>query len=338
MSLTLRILDPRHDPEPDDWEHLRTTAGQCVTWRYDLLRAYAWAAQAPLLLTVLSEDGVPVGAVAASLRGVRPRRGRYAGRRDAAGLLDVHAPANRSQKGWWFTGDPAPRRRRELLGGYLRGVRRELGPGWRSVVWREVSPGEPEQLPGRVKVRLPTAPLAKLATPWSGIDDWYALLDRARRDSLRRRARSFATDPDLTIGVGPARDLVTAAEADDLRARNDLKHRSRLLPHAPLPLPYLEALVGGEEVVAIAYRDGDGDLLGLSLILDHPAWPVCLSWGARLPEEGGRKHLYFDGYVRMVEWAIATGKTGLVLGKGQAEAKSDLGAALVPSAALAVPL
>ncbi|GAA3184114.1 hypothetical protein [Nonomuraea roseoviolacea] len=339
MSLTLQILDPREDPEPAGWERLRTAAGQCVTWRYDLLRAYAWAAQAPVLLTVLRKDGVAVGAVSASLRGIRPSRGVYAAaRRDPAGILDVHAPGNRSQKGWWFAGDLEPERRRELLRGYVRGVRRELGPGWRSVVWREVSPGEPELLPGLLRVTLPTAPLARLATPWTGLDGWYAGLDRARRESLRRRARSFAADPGLSIGVGPARELVTAEEAAALRAANDLKHRNRLFPLAPLPLPYLEALVGGDEVVAIAYRDREGRLLGLSLILDHPRWPVCLSWGAVTPEDGGRKHLYFDGYVRMVEWAVAAGKTGLVLGKGQAEAKSSLGADLVPSSALAVPL
>ncbi|MEV0151073.1 MULTISPECIES: hypothetical protein [unclassified Nonomuraea] len=338
MSLTLQILDPRHDPEPTGWEELRAAAGQCVTWRYDLLRAYAWAAQAPVLLTVLREDGVAVGAVSASLRGLRPHRGAYADGRDHAGLIDVHAPGNRSQKGWWFAGDPEPGRLRELLRGYVRGVRRELGAGWRSVVWREVSPGQAALLPGLAKLTLPTEPLARLATPWTGIDNWYARLDRARRDSLRRRARGFSADPGLSVQVGPARELVTGYEAAALRAENDLKHRNRLFPLAPLPLPYLEALVGGDEVVAIAYRDGGGRLLGLSLILDHPRWPVCLSWGALPPEDGGRKHLYFDGYVRMVEWAIGAGKAGLVLGKGQAEAKRDLGAELVPSSALAVPL
>lgn len=338
MSVTLELVDPRHDPEPDGWERLRAAAGQCVTWRYDLLRAYAWAAQAPVLLAVLREDGAPAGAVAASLRGVRPRRGSYAtGRRGVAGVVDVHAPGNRSQKGWWFTGDPDPGRRRELLRCYVRAIRRELGPGWRGTVWREVSPGEPAQLPGAVRLTLPTAPLAKLATPWSDPGAWYDTLDRARRDSLKRRARRFAADPELSIAVGPARELVTGAEAAALRAENDLKHRAALFPLAPLPQPYLDAMVGGDEVVAIAYRDG-GRLIGLSLILDHPAWPICLSWGALPPEAGGRKHLYFDGYVRMVEWAVAAGKAGLVLGKGQAEVKRSLGAELVPSSALAVPL
>ncbi|NRQ38328.1 GNAT family N-acetyltransferase [Nonomuraea sp. NN258] len=335
MSLTLQTLDPRHDPEPGDWEELRLAAGRLVTWRYDLLRAYAWAAQAPVLLTVLRRDGVAVGAVSASLRGVRPRRGRYAGYRDRAGLLDVHAPANRSQKGWWFTGGVREPERRDLLRGYLRGVRAELGRGWTSAVWREVSPGEPALLPGRVKLRLPTAPLARIATPWPDLGPWYALLDRARRDSLRRRAKTLAAD--LDIATGPARDLVTGAEVAALRAENDLKHRGRLFPLAPLPVPYLDALVGGDEVVAVAYRERGGRLLGLSLVLDHPSWPVALSWGSVPIEDGGRKHLYFDVYVRLIEWAIGAGRAGLVLGKGQAEIKTGLGAELVPSDALAVP-
>ena len=242
-----------------------------MNWRYDLLRGYAWAAQAPLLLTVLRQDGVAVGAVSASLRGVRPRRGVYAGDRDPAGVLDVHAPGSRSQKGWWFAGDPDPHQRRELLLGYVRGVREELGRGWRSVLWREVSPGEPASLPGMLKVRLPTAPLARLATPWDDPADWYGMLDRRRGESLRRRARRIDADPGLSVRVGPAAELVTGAEAAALRAGNDLKYRSRLFPLAPPPLPYLESLVGGGEVVAITYRERERRLIGLSLILDHPA-------------------------------------------------------------------
>ncbi|MDR8411101.1 hypothetical protein MTP10_20510 [Nonomuraea sp. 3-1Str] len=333
--MRLELLDPRHDPEPPGWEKLRRAAGQYVTWRYDLLRAYAWAAQAPVLLAVLSEGDVAVGAVSASLRGVRPRRGSYASGRDVAGVVDVHAPGNRSLKGWWFTGVPEPERRRELLRAYVRGVRQALGPGWRGVLWREVSPGEAAQLPGVVKARLPTAPLARLATP-SGIDEWYARLHGTRGASLRSWARRLAADSRLSIRVGPARDLVTGAEACALRARNDLKYRNRLFPLAPLPLPYFDGLVGSDEVVAVAYRDG-GRLVGLCLTLDHRTWPICLSWGGLPPGDGGRKHLYFDFYVRMVEWAVETGKAGLVLGKGKADIKRSLGADLVPSSAIAVP-
>ncbi|MFI7635004.1 hypothetical protein [Nonomuraea sp. NPDC049400] len=332
----LELLDPRHDPEPPGWEQLRRAAGQYVTWRYDLLRAYAWAAQAPVLLAVLSEGGIAAGTVLASLRGIRPRRGSYARGRDVAGVVDVHVPGSRSEKGWWFTGDPEPEHRRELLHAYVRGVRQALGPGWRCVLWREVPPGESAQLPGVVKVRLPTAPLARLATPWTGIEEWYAWLGGTRGASLRSWARRLAADPGLSIGVGPAHELVTGAEAAVLRAENDLKYRNRLFPLAPLPQPYFDGLVASDEVVAVAYRDGRR-LIGLALTMDHPTWPICLSWGALAPEDGGRKHLYFDFYVRMVEWAIKAGKSGLVLGKGKGEIKRSLGADLVSSSAIAVP-
>ncbi|MEU4579088.1 hypothetical protein [Nonomuraea sp. NPDC023979] len=328
--MRVELLDPRHDPEPGDWEELRQAAGQRVTWRYDLLRAYAWSAQAPLALAVARRDGRAVGAVAASLRSPRLRRGAYADRHGPAGVVDVHAPANRSQKGWWWRGDPDP----DLLPACTRALRRHLGPGWRGTVWREVSDGEAARLPGRLGLRLPTAPLATLALPWPDLDQWYAVLDPRRRDSLRRRARTIAAE--LSVRVGPAGELVSADEAARMRAENDLKHRSRLTPAPPLPLPYLEALIGSGECVALTYRRR-GRLLGLSLILDHAAWPICLSWGAVPVEQGGRKHLYFDGYVRMIEWAIGAGRRGLVLGKGQAEVKSDLGAELVTSSALAVP-
>ncbi|MFI7128841.1 hypothetical protein ACIBQ1_24275 [Nonomuraea sp. NPDC050153] len=330
--MRVELLDPRHDPEPGDWEELRRAAGQRVTWRYDLLRAYAWAAQAPVLLAVLRRDGQAVGAVSASLRAPRLRRGRYAGPgRGVAGVVDVHAPGNRSQKGWWWRGENDP----DLLPGYARAVRRALGPGWRSMVWREVSEGESALLPGPLRLRLPTAPLAKLILPWPRLEDWYAVLDPRRRDSLRRRAKTFSAE--LSVRIGAARELVSSDEAAGLRAENDLKHRSRLFPAPPLPLPYLEALIGSGESVALTYRQGER-LLGLSLILDHPDWPICLSWGAVPPENGGRKHLYFDGYVRMIEWAIGAGKHGLVLGKGQAEVKGSLGADLLPSSVMAVPL
>ncbi|MGW4794472.1 hypothetical protein ACWEPC_18905 [Nonomuraea sp. NPDC004297] len=330
--MKVELLDPRHDPEPADWEDLRRAAGQRVTWRYDLLRAYAWAAQAPVLLAVIRHDGRAVGAVSASLRAPRARRDRYAGpRRGVAGVVDVHAPGNRSQKGWWWRDENDP----DLLRVYTRAVRRALGPGWRSMVWREVSDGEDALLPGPLRLRLPTAPLARLSLPWSRLEDWYAVLDPRRRDSLRRRAKTFSTE--LSVRVGAAHELVGPDEAARLRAENDLKHRSRWSPAPPLPLPYLEALIGSGESIALTYRQGER-LLGLSLILDHPAWPICLSWGAVPPEHGGRKHLYFDGYIRMIEWAIGAGRRGLVLGKGQSSVKKDLGADLLPSSAMAVPL
>lgn len=334
MSLAVQILDPRHDEAPADWPAL--TDGKPVTWRYELLRAFAWAGQAPLLLAVVRDGAAPRAVLSVSLRGFPPARGRYADAGRPAGIIDVHAPGSRSQKGWWFVGDPAPAEREELLRCAVRGLRRALGPGWRALMWREVSYGE--RPPGTLRVSLPTSPLARLATPWPELSGWYATLPAGRGGTLRSQARKLAADRRLSVATGPAKGLVSGLEAVALRARNDVKYRNRLLPAAPLPLAYVEAMVTADEVTAITYRDQDDRLLGLCLILDDSRWPIFHSWGALPVEAGGRRHLYFDAYVRMVEWAIETGRAGLVLGKGQRDVKRELGAELVGSSVVVVPV
>ncbi|WP_327085661.1 hypothetical protein OIE66_25315 [Nonomuraea sp. NBC_01738] len=324
--MTLEIVDPALDPAPAGWGEL--VEGRPATWDYGLLRAFARGAQAPLRVAVVRREGRPVAMLSASLRGFPPRRGRYVGFAApprALGLLDVHAPGSRSQKGWWYEpGDGGM----DALRTAVRGLRRSLGPGWRGVVWREVTPGE--RLPSRSWLSRPTSPLATLHTPWDDLAGWYATLPPGRAGTLRSQARRLAADKGLAVAAGGAAGLVTPAEAAELKARNDLKHRGRLLPAAPLPLPYVAGLVGHDHVKAITYR-ADGRLIGLCLILDHAEWPIFHSWGALPVEAGGRRHLYFDAYVRMIGWAIAGGKKGLILGKGQPAIKQELGAELVPS-------
>jgi hypothetical protein len=64
------------------------------------------------------------------------------------------------------------------------------------------------------------------------------------------------------------------------------------------------------------------------------ATPLWHSWGAQPVEQGGRRHLYFDLYGRVVELAAARGRRAVVLGKGMATLKADLGARLVPQYAV----
>ena len=77
MSVTLDVLDPRHDPEPPYWEGLTAAAQQHLIWSYELLRIAAWTARTPFLPAVLRDGPNPVGAVCASLTGIPVRRGAY---------------------------------------------------------------------------------------------------------------------------------------------------------------------------------------------------------------------------------------------------------------------
>ncbi|WP_083982423.1 GNAT family N-acetyltransferase [Actinomadura hibisca] len=322
----LEVLDPRHDPEPAYWESLVARAGRRAVWSYDLLRVAAWTARHPLLLTVVRDGDAPAAVVCASLAGVRGRG--YAGPGvPRLSLPTVQVPGSPAERGWWFAGSPSPAERRDLLRRYVRGTRRLLGHGRPGVLWLRAGEDDRAAVPGAVRLVRPLHPVARLATPWNDIEDWYASLPRSRRGDLRRQRRGLAH---LDCRLGPARELTTGAEAAALLWRNEDKYRGGPFPSPPLPLPYVEAMVARPDVLAVAYRDARDRLVGVGLLLDHPRWPLYWRWGA-LPA----RHLYFDAYTRLMEWAVGAGRTGIILGKGKPSLKASLGAELEPSYAIA---
>ncbi|MEO5876427.1 MAG: hypothetical protein ABIS86_16440, partial [Streptosporangiaceae bacterium] len=101
MSVTVEVLDPRHDPEPADWPGLRARTARPASWTYDLLRLASWHRRAPLVLAVLRDGGVPCGVVCAGLTGTSWRPGAFAHphRRPALSILDVVNPVTSAEPG-----------------------------------------------------------------------------------------------------------------------------------------------------------------------------------------------------------------------------------------------
>lgn len=334
MSIDVRFLDPRHDAEPAYWEDWRTTAGLWANWSWPVLRAGAWTSRDPLLIAVLRRDetGAIAGVVAATVCGLRPRRHRFCPERGwpRPGYLHVQAPQSSAQPGWWFgTTDPAERA--ALFRAYLRTARRTFGTAALGVLWRQVDEADLAVLPRRVLTR-PTEPVAVLDTPFADADAWLRGLRKSRRHDMRRISRSLAADPDLEVRVGPAADVVEPAEVVHLARLNHDKHGAGAADRRTglRTVAWHRAALDRPDVTAVAYRDRAGRLLGAALILDHPSRPLWLTWGAESVEDGGRRHLYFDLYARVVARAVGEGKQAVVLGKGMAELKADLGARLVP--------
>ncbi|MEV0400959.1 hypothetical protein [Actinoallomurus sp. NPDC050550] len=332
MTVELEVLDPRHDPEPVYWRELLAASRRRAVWEYDQLGIAAWTARSPLLLFVLHDGSAPVGAVCATLLGPRRHRGSYApptgGPR--VGVLQVALPGTNAERGWWFADDLAPRDRRTLLTTYAGLMRRRLGRTWRGLVWRQAGAADLPSLPGRVRLVHAVHPVARLPITWPNVEGWLGSLRPGRTGDLRRQLRQITADATVLPAMGPARELVTALEVALLRRENELKYDA-----APLPVPYIEGLIRQEGTLAVTYRDLTGRLLGVGLVLDHPGWPLYLTWGALPVRRGGRRHLYFDGMTRVIGWAIGAGKAGVVLGKGKPELKSDLGAELLPTYAIA---
>ncbi|WP_327003956.1 GNAT family N-acetyltransferase [Dactylosporangium sp. NBC_01737] len=326
-GLTVRLHNPATDPEPAGWDALRCRAGLRANWAWPAMRAGVRSGADPLLLAVLSDLDGPVGLYSASVVPLRRREGATGWPR--LGYLHVQAPQSSALAGWW-TASSTAEDRVELSRAFRRAARRALGPGVGGALWRQLGAADGAWLP-RLRYTRPTEPLAVLDAPAS-VDAWLAGLGTKRRASVRRTQRLVARDPDLQVRGGAIGDVVSPAELAHLTRLNFAKHSagSVELRSGPRSQLWQEAVAGRDDVHVVAYRDNAGALLGAATILDHPSWPIWLSWGALPVEEGGRRHLYFDLFRRLVERVVDRGASGMILGKGMAELKSDLGAHLVP--------
>lgn len=329
------LYDPRTDPEPDGWETLRRRARLRANWAWPVLRAGVLSSPEPVLIAVVSGTAGPAGLFAASVVPLRRRTDRPAPPGwPAVGYLHVQAPQSSAVPGFWFAAPQAPDGRGQVVREFRRACRRALGPGLAGVLWRQLGEADAGWLP-RLRYRRDTEPLAVLDAPPS-TDAWLAGLGRGRRHDLRRIRRALARDPSVVVATGPVGTVAAPAELAGLARLNFAKHTGADTADArsgPRSEAWQAALAGRPDVHTVAYRDDTGRLLAAGTVLDDEAWPLWLSWGALPVEDGGRRHLYFDLFCRLVDRVVERGAEGIVLGKGMAALKADLGARLVPQAA-----
>lgn len=343
MSVAIDVLDPRVDPEPDDWATFRETQHVHLNWDYSLLRAESRAAGSPTVLVTVRVDGRLVAAVVALLSGYRSGLRRAPGHvRGAA----VFTPRWVDVQHRWLSGFSARAfaehldapARRAITRGFERAVCTFVGPGCLGVIHRGVRPDELDLVSGRGRLVRAVAGHAELDNAFATLDDWYRSLGPKRRASIRSRARKIAADPDLTIEFGPARtDLDGAELAALIDAHRDRYGRSAFDGRGRQSPAHLDALVRRPDVHTLTYRTDAGRLVGLATLLDHPAHPSYQHWATVKPEDGGKPHLYFDSYVRLIQHMIDNSAKSLNAGRGLLELKAELGFTPRPQYTVVVP-
>ena len=327
------LYDPSSDPEPLEWSAFLAAEGLTAAWSYDVLRAVAGDTWAPPLAAVMKDGGQVCGVAVAVRLGLR--RGPV--------QLDVRLPGYSHGPAWHFAAAVPPQRRRELLRAFERAIVGQSRLRSAGVVYRQLDPEAHALVARRGSIARPTDGLAVMAITWDSVDGWLASLRKSRRGDLRRQHRLVEADPGLTVTLGPARtDLDPRALAGlhyehSRRLRRDSGLRNRLDPRAPLPAEYFAALNRRDDVLVVSYTGEDGRLLAFGTLLDHPATPKIGAWAALPADEGGRKHLYFDHYVRLVRHAIGSGAKELSAGRSMVEVKQSLGFEPVAMRLLGLP-
>ena len=327
--MIVELVDPRTDPEPEGWTAFVAARRLHPVWEFDLLRVESWLARNPALLAVVRE-GATITAVATALVCRLPLTARFArpGSRSLVrpGWADIYLPWLSGFPGIEFAAGADVATRVAARRAVERALVRRLGPGLLGVVYRPVRPDELGTFTGRGRPIRGCMPTAVLRNEWSGVDDWLGSLSRERRKSLRRQQRLVAADRGVVARGGPGR---TDLDASELAAFVEA-HRRRLGPlprevRTPVSAAYLDRLVRRPDVHTLTYHDEDGKLLAVNTMLDNPVCAVKQHWAARARADGGRRHLYFDAYVRAKRYLTRAGRPLMSSGTGLAAVKQSLG-------------
>jgi Acetyltransferase (GNAT) domain len=317
--MTVEILDPRADPEPGGWAEFQRCQRLHPVWDYQLMGIEARAAVNPALLGLARTGQRIVAAFAVTVRR-RPR------------LVEVLHPWLVGLPGWTVAENANATR--EIVRTVERAVCRAAGIGCLGMVYRYA---HPSAAAGRGRLAHASNPVAVLDNRFSTLDEWLGSLRGKRRSQLRGQLRQVAAAPDLRVRFAPSRQDLDGTELAALLRRHRAKFaRSRLDPRTPPTGAYLHALVRRPDVHTLTYHAEDR-LLAFATVLDHPETPVYQHWAALDREEGGRPHLYFDSYARIVEHVIDRRRAALSCGGGMLDLKAQLGFTPRPRQILLVP-
>jgi hypothetical protein len=324
MALTAEVFDAAAEPAPAEWDRFVRREGMTPAWRAGALAALAVRPRTRWLGMV--QEGGQVAAV-----GCGQHYGPATARGPLAGLLECRLPVGTCPGLAFAKALTAPERRAALVA-FERAMFRRLGWSCLGIAHRHVPPADLSVYAGGARLRLATAPDLRIDNRWTTMEEYFASLPAHRRRRLRYMYRKLGRDPELKIGIGPTG--VAGAEASRLAWLTRWRHRRR--PTAPPPV-YFEALAGQAGVLFLSYRDRGDQLLGFGLVFDDGSGLHSAIWGSLDPHGDGRPHLYFDHYLRLIQYMIEQRRERTFFGKGMAEVKQSFGCTAVPQFAVVVP-
>jgi hypothetical protein len=330
-GLHVDVIDPRTDPEPEGWAPFCAAQHTQVTWDYGLMRLEGMRSGTPNLLITVRDGSGLIAAFVVLLAGYRSGLRREPGRVRGLGTV---TPRWVEVQNRWLSGFPAwvfaehltMDARRTVLRAFERAVCRYTGPGCLGLVYRAVHPHELAMVRGWGRVTREALGYAELDNTFGTFDGWAASVPSDRRRKFRRQQRKITEDPELTVEFTHGRtDLDGIELAKLLNEHHDRYGRAKLDPRGYHAADYLQALVRMPQVRTVTYRTTAGALIGLGTLLDHPAHPVGQHWASVPVEDGGKQHLYFDCYLRMIQHMIDNSAKSLSAGRGMLDVKGKLG-------------
>ncbi|WP_426501930.1 hypothetical protein ACPPVO_30225 [Dactylosporangium sp. McL0621] len=331
------LFDPRTEAVPAEWDKFLRDEGAPAAWDAGALAAVAWTSLRTVLLGVVADRGQAVALFCGDFGSPRRRKPVYS---------PVGGPARPGvyfsrilmgfDEGFLFATHLDHAGRVAARRAFERALKARLGRRCLGVVYQNVSAAALPVMRTAARLCRPVSPNTVLVNRWQSMEEYFAGLPRDRRRRLRRTYADADADPGLRVGAGvPAVDPVEAARLEQLTR---LKHLSPGEVLVPLPSLYFERLNHRDGVRYFVHTDpATGALLSFDLSFEHAAGLVTTVTGSAAGAATGRG-LYWDLYLREIEYAIERGVPRLEFGKGLVGLKARFGCVTVPQYAVAAPL
>jgi hypothetical protein len=324
--IEVRVHDPRRDPEPAGWSDLVGREHLSITWTYELIAIAARSADELPVVAELRVDGALVGLAAGVLIGWSKAR---------IGVVDVRLFGTPSPA-WYVVPTIEAPVRRALHRCFERALGRLLGPGVRGVVYRGLRPEDAACARTRLSRIAESVPDNALELDFADRDGWLATLTPKRRNELRRQTRHIEADQDLVVEFTFGQAAVDPVEFAPLIAEHRADRAGRSSRPWNLGADYFAAAFAQPGNGLLTYRSRAGRLIAVTTLSANGPTLELLWWAQRRPEDGGRKHVYYHSYVRIVDYALEHGYTEIRAGRGLEEVKRTLGFRPVPLQTVAV--
>lgn len=325
MSLVATVVDPLTEPVPAGWDAFATAQGILPAWDSRLLRATDWCTRVPASMVLVQEASSAAPVAMFHARHIGPssiRRFVVPGRIPAVTMTECRTvPLLNS--GVAFAAAADDRDRAEAVRVFEQALRRRVGAGGQLIAYRCLSDRDLRGFSGTGWLRLRQSPTMALYHEWSDVSGYLAALPRGRRKLLRKIRRAMDDGGGTAVAVAPTID---AAEACWLAESVRRRYKSRRFPPPPLPAGYFERFSQLPGVWFLTYRDPAGRLLAYVAGHDNGTDLFTGVWGSRSVTDGGRRNLYFDLFLRLLELIIRTERRRVLLGPGLAGIKSQYGA------------
>lgn len=329
----LLLFDPLREGAPDAWDAFVEEHKLPSAWASGMLGRAAWCSPNAILMGAFcTGSGAAVALFHGRLIGLpgRPDRYRDPQVRPLTAILECKLTPGSTSTGYEFAPGLSAGEKSAAVRAFNGGVRRRLGGRLAGIVYRHVHATDLAGIAGKPKLSLPVQPTAVLDNHWDDVTGYLAGLESAHRKGLRRIRRRVDEDAGLTVGI---EQQISAHDAARLAALVRARHRGPFA-EPPLSVGYMDALGNAADTSFMTYRENDGRLIAFSVVHDNGAVLVHGHWGLEELVLGGRRDLFFDVNLRVVERMIHTGRRRLVLGKAMPKLKAMFGARMEPQFAV----